>query len=155
MDARSLSKLPGASSQVTRTPTILPELHCTICLKSPIPNTPWFKQGNGWTILCNALLGQFLASNITWSRLDCLCSEGCARQVSRSRPKLHLLPLTEAFAHAWCRNTEPLVSLFTQRCPLQIWVFDRGFYGPQSNSETHQTMEKCLVPRQENLQTCT
>ena len=30
----------------------------------------------------------------------CVCSEGCARQVSWSRPKLHLLPRTEAFPHA-------------------------------------------------------
>ena len=99
MDVRTLSQLLGASSQGTRTPTILPELHCTIFLKSHIPDTPWSRQGNGLTLLCNVSLGLFRASNITWSGLDCLCSGVHVRQASRFRPKLHLLLRTEASPH--------------------------------------------------------
>ena len=36
-----------ASSQVIRTPTILPGPHSTICWNLPIPGTPWSKRGNG------------------------------------------------------------------------------------------------------------
>ena len=77
-------------------------------------------------ILCNVLLDQFLAFNVIWRKQDFLCSEGCARQVSRSHPKQPWLPQTEASPHVWCRNIEPLASLFSPRCLLLTWVLIGG-----------------------------
>ena len=144
MDARTLSKLPGASSQETRIPTILPEPRSTTCLKSPTPGTPWFRQVSGSMILCNALLGQFLASNITWSRLDCFC----APRVARGR--FHCLAQNYACYH----GPKPFHTLIAEipklwfPCSLSDVCrrsgHDRGFTARRPNSETHRRWKSAL-----------
>ena len=58
--------------------------------------------------------------------LDCLCSECCARQDSRYRPKPRLLPRTEAFPHVWRRNRTSGFPVHSAMSAADLGI-DRGF----------------------------